>query len=97
MSRQPSDLFAHLHRRVTGGIDRHGLDRETTEILGVTIPKVTVPIFPGKNNTVIAEVVALDFMLKTYGIDTAQDFNQRLLETMSAHGKTKQYLTHDRE
>lgn len=77
--------------------DRHGLDRETTEILGVSIPKVTVPIFPGKNNTVIAEVVALDFMLKTYGIDTARDFNRRLLETMSTHGKTKQYLTHDRE
>jgi HPr kinase/phosphorylase len=77
--------------------DRHGLDRETTEVLGVTIPKVTVPIFPGKNNTVIAEVVALDFMLKTYGIDSAQDFNRRLVETMSAHGKTKQYLTRDRE
>jgi HPr kinase/phosphorylase len=77
--------------------DRHGLDREATEILGVAIPKVTVPIFPGKNNTVIAEVVALDFMLKTYGIDSAQDFNRRLVETMSAHGKTKQYLTRDRE
>ncbi len=77
--------------------DRHGLDRETTEILGVTIPKVTVPIFPGKNNTVIAEVVALDFMLKTYGIDVAQDFNRRLVETMSERGRTKRYLTHDRE
>lgn len=77
--------------------DRHGLDKESTEILGVTIPKVTVPIFPGKNNTVIAEVIALDFMLRTYGIDSAADFNRRLIETMSAQGNTRRYLTHDPE
>jgi len=77
--------------------DRHGLDRETTEILGVTIPKVTVPIFPGKNNTVIAEIIALDFMLKTYGIDSADDFNRKLIKTMSDSGSTNRYLLHDTE
>ena len=77
--------------------DRHGLDREVTEILGVRIPKVTVPIFPGKNNTVIAEVIALDFMLKTYGIDSAEEFNRRLIETMSDQGFTTRYLEHDPE
>jgi HPr kinase/phosphorylase len=77
--------------------DRHGLDRETTEVLGVRIPKVTVPIFPGKNNTVIAEVIALDFMLKTYGIDTAEDFNRKLIETMGELGHTTRYLKHDPE
>ena len=77
--------------------DRHGLDRETTEILGVRIPRVTVPIFPGKNNTVIAEVIALDFMLKTYGIDAAEEFNRKLVETMSEEGFTSRYLEHDPE
>ncbi len=77
--------------------DRHGLDRESTEILGVTIPKVTVPIVPGKNNTVIAEIIALDFMLKTYGIDSADDFNRKLIKTMSDSGSTNRYLLHDPE
>jgi len=77
--------------------DRHGLDREKTEILGVTIPKVTVPIFPGKNNTVIAEIIALDFMLKTYGIDSADEFNRKLIKTMSDSGSTNRYLLHDPE
>ena len=77
--------------------DRHGLDRESTEILGVEIPKVTVPIVPGKNNTVIAEIIALDFMLKTYGIDSADDFNRKLIKTMSDSGSTNRYLLHDPE
>jgi HPr kinase/phosphorylase len=77
--------------------DRHGLDRESTEILGVKIPKVTVPIVPGKNNTVIAEIIALDFMLKTYGIDSADEFNRKLIKTMSDSGSTNRYLLHDPE
>ena len=77
--------------------DRHGLDRDSTEILGVRIPKVTVPIVPGKNNTVIAEIIALDFMLKTYGIDSADDFNRKLIKTMSDSGSTNRYLLHDPE
>jgi HPr kinase/phosphorylase len=77
--------------------DRHGLDRESTEILGVKIPKVTVPIVPGKNNTLIAEIIALDFMFKTYGIDSAEDFNRKLIKTMSDSGTTNRYLLHDPE
>ena len=81
----------------TKDYDRHGLDRDSAEILGVRIPRVTAPIFPGKNNTVIAEVIALDFMLKVYGIDSAEDFNRKLIETMSEQGFTKRYLEHDPE
>ena len=46
---------------------RTGLERETTEILGVTLPKVTVPLNPGKNITVISEVVAMNHLLKYTG------------------------------
>jgi len=77
--------------------DRHGLDRQETKILGVSIPEVIVPIVPGKNSTVIAEVVALDFMLRTYGIDSAQEFNRKLIETMAESGNTWRYLKHDIE
>jgi HPr kinase/phosphorylase len=77
--------------------DRIGLDRGATEILGVEIPRVLVPIVPGKNITVIAEVLALDFMLKTYGIDSAELLNSKLIESMEDLGRTTQYLRHDLE
>jgi len=77
--------------------DRLGLQRAETEILGVTIPRVVVPIVPGKNITVIAEVLALDFMLKIYGIDSAELLNRKLIESMEELGRTAQYLRHDFE
>ncbi len=77
--------------------DRLGLDREESEILGVTIPRVNVPVVPGKNITVITEVLALDFMLKVYGIDSAELLNRKLIESMEDLGRTAQYLRHDFE
>ncbi|MBV5326324.1 MAG: HPr kinase/phosphorylase [Chlorobium sp.] len=46
--------------------ERLGLDTKTTKVLGVEVPLVQLPIFPGKNITVIIEVVALNFLLKHY-------------------------------
>ena len=62
--------------------ERMGLENRYTEILGVSIPQVIVPLFPGKNITVISEVIALNFMLKVYGYDAAQVLNDRILENM---------------
>lgn len=59
--------------------ERIGLDEETAEYLGVHVPVVQLPIFPGKNITVIAEVIALNQMLKIFGHNTAQLFSDRLL------------------
>ncbi len=46
--------------------ERLGLDTKSIKILGVEVPLVELPIFPGKNITVIIEVVALNFLLKRY-------------------------------
>jgi len=46
--------------------ERLGLDTKFIKILGVEVPLVQLPIFPGKNITVIIEVVALNFLLKRY-------------------------------
>ena len=58
--------------------DRLGLDQEKTEILGVAIPVVTLPLVPGKNITVISEVIALNHLLRLQGIHTAREFAERL-------------------
>lgn len=62
--------------------ERHGLDEQHSELLGVAISKVVVPIFPGKNITVIAEAIALNYLVKAYGYDPARHFNENLLEMM---------------
>jgi len=62
--------------------ERLGMDEQTVRHLDVEIPLVTIPIFPGKNITVIAEVVALNHLVKVYGYHPARALNDRLLESM---------------
>jgi HPr kinase/phosphorylase len=61
---------------------RTGLDAREVEILGVPIPHVLLPIFPGKNVTVISEVIALNYLLRHYGYDAAMEFSNRLQEKL---------------
>lgn len=80
-------------------VERTGLDTETTTILDVEVPKITVPLNPGKNITVIAEVIALNHLLRYSGVDTADAFNKRLIGKMQlASAKNVQdYLQEDVE
>jgi HPr kinase/phosphorylase len=57
---------------------RTGLETEYEEILGVEIPKVTVPLNPGKNITVISEVVAMSHLMRYRGVESAEVFDRRL-------------------
>jgi len=63
-------------------VERTGLESETTDILGVEVPRIRVPLNPGKNITVIAEVIAMNHLLRYSGVDAAQAFNDRLIERM---------------
>jgi HPr kinase/phosphorylase len=64
-------------------VDRTGLDGETRDILGVSLPQIRVPLNPGKNITVIAEVIAMNHLLRySGGVDPAEAFNQRLIGRM---------------
>ena len=78
-------------------VDRTGLESEQTTILGVAIPKITVPLNPGKNITVIAEVIAMNHLLMYAGIRPAEQFNQRLIRRMRAAAEVRQYLREDVE
>lgn len=63
-------------------VDRTGLDGQTVNILGVDLPKITVPLNPGKNITVISEVIAMNHLLRYTGVDAAHSFNERLKANM---------------
>lgn len=77
--------------------DRTGLDPEEMDVLGVQLPKVVVPLNPGKNITVITEVVALNHLLKYSGVDSAALFDQRLRKHLGASGSMAEYLEEDYE
>ena len=77
--------------------ERLGIEEHRTTILGVSIPQVTIPISPGKNTTVISEVIAMNHMLKIYGENSAVEFSKRLNERLHRQAMTKDYLESDYE
>ncbi len=84
---------------------RTGLDESTVKILGVEILRVKLPILPGKNITVISEVIALNYLLKHYGYDASQELTKKLeqkialkhAEGISANERVIPYFEHDFE
>lgn len=77
------EVVVHLEEWSEGAqYDRTGLETQTIEILDVHLPLVTVPLNPGKNITVIAEVVAMNHLLKYSGIESAAAFQASLIERM---------------
>jgi HPr kinase/phosphorylase len=77
--------------------DRTGLSREETTILDVAVPRVVVPLNPGKNITVISEVVAMMHLLRYSGVDVAAAFNARLIKRMKEQRGVREYLQEDYE
>jgi HPr kinase/phosphorylase len=78
-------------------VERTGLDQQTTKILGVELPRITVFLNPGKNITVISEVIALNHLLRYYGENPAEQFNKRLMSRLRGPGDAREYLVQDDE
>ena len=65
-------------------VDRIGLDRELYEILKIHVPHITIPVRPGRDIARLIEVAAMDEKLKGLGVNSAVDFNAKLLGIMEA-------------
>lgn len=63
---------------VNKAYDRMGLESQTTEILGLNIPSLTIPVKPGRNLAVIIEVAAMNSRQKKLGYNAAEDLLGRL-------------------
>lgn len=63
--------------------DRLGLDEEKMRIIDTDITKLTIPVQPGRNVSVIIEVAAMNYRLKKLGVNAAQEFARRLDEVIS--------------
>ena len=67
------DLVVHLEPWEEGkAYDRLGLTSETEEILGVEVPRVTIPVRPGRNLAVILELAAMNNRQKNMGYNAAE-------------------------
>ncbi len=59
--------------------DRLGIEDEYTEILGIQIPSLTIPVRPGRNLAIIAEVAALNRRQNRMGYNAAETLNERAI------------------
>ena len=81
------DLVIVLEQWVQGKMyDRFGLESEYTEILGINVPSITIPVRPGRNLAVILEIAAMNNRQKKMGYNTAVEFNKRLMGQSGGEG-----------
>jgi HPr kinase/phosphorylase len=79
------ELVVHFERWETGReYDRLGLDTATVEVLGVSIPLVTMPVAPGRNLAMLVEVAARNQVLRSRGRHAAQLLAERLERRLEA-------------
>jgi len=62
--------------------DRLGFEEEKYAILDVELPMLRIPVTPARNLTTIIEVAARNHLLKVMGIDSALEFEKKLLNKM---------------
>ncbi|MBD3234943.1 MAG: HPr(Ser) kinase/phosphatase [candidate division Zixibacteria bacterium] len=77
--------------------ERLGIEDKFTSILGVEVPMVKIPVSPGKNITVISEVIAMNHMLRVYGQNPALELSRRLTDEIERKQRTTGYLEADIE
>lgn len=73
--------------------ERTGLNSILTNILDIEIELIKLPIFPGKNITVIAEVIALNYLCKHYGYDPAKELQRRLSNKIKSNTEESNNLS----
>jgi HPr kinase/phosphorylase len=62
--------------------ERLGFDDQTTPILDVAVPKVRLPVRPGRSIATLIEVAARNQLLKAQGIHSARAFRDELTRAM---------------
>ncbi len=72
--------------------DRLGVDEESIEILGIKIPKLDIPVKPGRNIPIIIETAAMNERLKKMGYNTAQEFNKNILRWLESESARAVYF-----
>src|SRR3989339_540830 len=80
---------------------RTGLDTDSINVMDVEMPLIKLPILPGKNITVVSEIIALNYLLKHYGYDAAKVLQERITSKIqqktNSLNRSVNYFEHDFE
>ncbi|WP_099203509.1 HPr(Ser) kinase/phosphatase [Miniphocaeibacter massiliensis] len=68
--------------------DRLGIDDNFTEILGVQVNEVTIPVKPGRNVAMIVEVAVRNYRQRSLGYNAALELNKRLFASMESDARS---------
>jgi HPr kinase/phosphorylase len=79
------ELVVELHEWESAAeYDRLGVDEMHDLVLGVAVPKVRLPVRPGRNLATLIEVAARNELLKAQGIHSARAFRDQLHAAIAA-------------
>lgn len=67
--------------------DRLGIDEQKAKYFNTEIPKVTIPVMPGRNVALLVESAAMNEKLKYLGTNAAKEFVQKINENANARNK----------
>jgi HPr kinase/phosphorylase len=79
----------------TKNYDRLGAEDHTTDLLGVEVPLLTLPVKPGRNVPIIIETAAMNERLKSMGYHAAKEFNRNILKWIESDTARSVFFGHD--
>ena len=75
--------------------DRIGMEEQYIDILGVSIPKLEIPVKPGRNIPTIIETASMNERLKKMGYNAAKEFNHNVLRWIESENARTVYFGTD--
>ncbi|MEI7542617.1 MAG: HPr(Ser) kinase/phosphatase [bacterium] len=91
---QKVQLVVHLEEWEKGkDYERLGLDDIYENVVDVQIPKIVLPVKPGRNLSVIIEVAAMTQRLKSHGYNPAKELNKNIIKWMKTPQKERQNVS----
>ena len=84
-------LSVHLEKWVDGKVYDHIGDSLQSELLGVKIPRVEIPVKPGRNIPILIETAAMNERLKKQGFYSARDFDRGVMSWLESEATREMY------
>ena len=92
LERHTVEFVIQLSNWVEGrDYDRLGLDEETENILGVGVPKVSMPVATGRDLALLVEIAARNQLLKRRGFHAAREMAAKVQAEITRHAAEKRH------
>lgn len=83
MSKRLDMMVSLVRVEEAGELERVGAGSMSQDVMGLPIAKVEIPVAPGRDVAGLIELAALNYKLRTFGYNSAVEFDQRLLKKMA--------------